>query len=161
RAARLARDRHHRRPDRVDPPDPLRCARALSDHRQYPRHQEFERRMTMRTIRVLVADPQPLTRFATCELLRRAEDIIVVGDAGNGEDAIRSVKARRPEVAVLAMQLAPPPGTRVRGELSGLAARIVALSNVTSEHHVAEALRYGAYGYLTTEATPEHILQAI
>lgn len=115
----------------------------------------------MRTIRVLVADPQPLTRFATCELLRRAEDIIVVGDAGNAEDTIRLVKARRPEVVVFEMQLALPPGNRVLEELSRLAARILVLSNVTSEHHVAEALRYGAYGYLTKEATPEHILQAI
>jgi DNA-binding NarL/FixJ family response regulator len=117
----------------------------------------------MTSIRVVIADDHPVMRDGIRNLLDKAIDIEVVGEAGDGVEALRLVEELDPEVLLLDMELPGLKGVEVaqRLQASGAAVRILALSAYSDEEYIRGLLASGAAGYLLKEEIPETIVEAI
>ncbi|MFC8824976.1 response regulator [Streptomyces sp. NPDC057137] len=115
------------------------------------------------TIRVLVADDQAVVRDGVVLLLTSAEDIEVVGQAGDGNEAVRLAVAKRPDVALVDLRMPGLDGAQVTAEVlaAGIETRVLILTTYADDDAVMPALRAGALGYLTKDATGEAVLAAV
>jgi DNA-binding NarL/FixJ family response regulator len=115
------------------------------------------------TIRVLVADDQAVVRDGVVLLLTSAEDIEVVGQAGDGNEAVRLAVAERPDVALVDLRMPGLDGAQVTAEVlaAGIETRVLILTTFADDDAVMPALRAGALGYLTKDATGEAVLAAV
>ena len=115
------------------------------------------------TIKVLVADDQAVVRDGVVLLLTSAEDIEVVGQAGDGNEAVRLALAERPDVALVDLRMPGLDGAQVTAEVlaAGLETRVLILTTFADDDAVMPALRAGALGYLTKDATGEAVLAAV
>ncbi|WP_035803883.1 response regulator [Kitasatospora mediocidica] len=115
------------------------------------------------TIRVLVADDQAVVRDGVVLLLTSAEDIEVVGQAGDGNEAVRLAVAQRPDVALVDLRMPGLDGAQVTAEIlaAGMETRVLILTTFADDDAVMPALRAGALGYLTKDATGEAVLAAV
>lgn len=104
----------------------------------------------MTPIRVLLADDHTLVRAGVRGLLQGLQGIEVVGEAGDGHEALRLVEALRPDVVLLDVGMPGLNGLEVAGRLATLdpSIRVIILSMHTSEEYVLRALRAGCAGYL-------------
>ena len=115
--------------------------------------------------RVLVVDDQPLLRQSLAMILGHEPDIEVVGQAGDGAEAVLRARATRPDVVLMDVRM---PG------LDGLAAtrricadpvlagtRVLVLSMFELDEYVYEALQAGASGFLLKDARPEDLVDAV
>jgi DNA-binding NarL/FixJ family response regulator len=114
-------------------------------------------------IRVVVADDHHLVRQGIRALLEKADDIQVVGEAGDGQEAIDLVEKLSPDVLVLDIAMPRMDGLQAteRVGLLGLGTRVVILSMYGDKTLVRRALRRGARGYLLKHAVTEELLLAI
>ncbi len=117
----------------------------------------------MDRIRVVVADDHWTARAATRSLLERTEDIDVVGEAGDGEEAIELVERLRPDVLVLDMDMPKVSGVGVVQRLASscTAVKVLAHSGYDDEYYIYETLRDGAAGYLLKNDSPDKFLEAV
>lgn len=119
--------------------------------------------MTTPTIRVLLADDHPALRVGLRVLLEQAPDVRVVGEAGDGREALDQVARLRPTVAVLDCQLGGLGGVEVAAEVKRrrLPTRVLALSAYSDEKYVRGMVEAGAVGYLMKEEAPGAIVAAV
>lgn len=114
-------------------------------------------------IRVLVADDHEVVRRGTRELLDRADGIAVVGEARDGDEAIRLADATRPDVVLMDVRM---PGTngieatrQIKRRLPGTA--ILALSAFDDDPYVFALLDAGAAGYMLKSARGDELVEAV
>lgn len=112
---------------------------------------------------VLLVDDHPVVRAGIRNLLERASDIRVVGEASNGTEALRMVEELKPDVMLLDMEMPGINGSEVAHALqqSGSVVRILALSAHDDRQYIQELLANGASGYLVKEEVPEAIVEAV
>ena len=114
-------------------------------------------------IRVLLVDDQSLFREGLRTLLSAHPDLLVVGEAANGEEAVRQVAALRPSVALMDLRMPVLDGVgatrRIRAEHPGC--RVVVLTTFDDDASVFEALRAGASGYLLKDCSSEQLAAAV
>ncbi len=117
----------------------------------------------MTSIRVVIADDHPVMRDGIRNLLDKAIDIEVAGEAGNGVEALRLVEELKPDVLLLDMELPGLKGVEVaqRLQASGATVRILVLSAYDDQEYIRGLLASGAAGYLLKEEIPETIVEAI
>jgi two-component system NarL family response regulator len=115
------------------------------------------------TIRVLLVEDHRMVREALGEVLRKAPDIEVVGEAGNAHQALRLAEGLLPDVVVLDIRLPDAHGIEVAAGLRGAAAntKIVALSAFADRRFVTAMLRAGASAYVTKSAAGTELVRAI
>jgi len=117
------------------------------------------------SIRVVVADDQKLVRAGFVELLENAEDISVVGEASDGEEAVEVVRRVRPGVVLMDIRMPGHDGleaTRAIADDPDLeAVRVVVLTTYELDEYVFEALRAGASAFLTKDVEPEALRDAV
>ncbi|GGY79550.1 response regulator [Streptomyces omiyaensis] len=117
------------------------------------------------TIKVLLADDQALVRAGFRSLLGRARDIEVVGEAGTGDEAVRTARAVRPDVVLMDIRMPGTDGltaTRTLVADPGLTGcRVIVLTTFETDEYVFAALRAGASGFLTKETEPDDLRQAV
>lgn len=115
------------------------------------------------TLRVLLVDDHPAVRAGIRNALSKAPDIVVVGEAKDGEQALRLVEEREPDVVLLDCRLSGISGVEVAMQLQkrGLPTRVLALSAYTQDHYVYGMLRAGAAGYLLKEEALETVVEAV
>ncbi len=117
----------------------------------------------MPKIRVVLVDDHDVVRKGIRNLLRKAADIVVIGEASNGIDAIKMVNQLRPDVLLLDIEMPGLNGVDVvhRLEEAGMDVHILVLSAYDDQEYILEMLGSGASGYLLKEETPEYILDAV
>lgn len=113
--------------------------------------------------RVVLVDDHDVVRKGIRNLLRKAADIVVIGEANNGYDAIKMVNQLRPDVLLLDIEMPGMNGVEVVRKLeeAGLTTNILVLSAYDDQIYIMEMLGSGAAGYLLKEETPEYILDAV
>jgi DNA-binding NarL/FixJ family response regulator len=117
----------------------------------------------MTPIRVLLADDHPALRIGLRVLLEQAADVQVVGETGDGKDALAQIESLRPDVVVLDCELPGMTGAMVAAEARrrGLPTRVLALSAHADERYVRGMIDAGAAGYLLKEEAPGVIVSAV
>ena len=116
-------------------------------------------------IRVLLADDQSLVRAGFKALLDAQPDIEVVGEAADGEEALRAVRELRPDVVLMDIRMPLLDGlaaTRRITDDDGLNdVKVVMLTTFELDEYVFEAIRSGASGFLVKDTEPEELLRAV
>ncbi|GGO11603.1 DNA-binding response regulator [Microbispora rosea subsp. aerata] len=116
-------------------------------------------------IRVLLADDQALVRAGFRALLDAQEGMTVVGEAGDGEQAVQLTRELRPDVVLMDIRMPGTDGltaTRRIGEDPALAdVKIIMLTTFELDEYVFEALRGGASGFLVKDTEPAELIQAV
>lgn len=116
-------------------------------------------------IRVLLADDQALVRAGFRSLLDAVDDIEVVAEASDGEEAVRLASEVGPDVALMDIRMPGVDGlaaTRAIVEDERLAdVKIVILTTFGLDEYVFEAIRSGASGFLVKDTEPEELIQAV
>lgn len=117
----------------------------------------------MTTIRVLVADDQKVVRDGLCLLVGMLPGVEVIGAAVDGADAIRLAAQGVPDVVLMDLHMPNCDGVEAtkRIVLDQPSVRVVALTAYCDDERVFGALRAGARGYLTKDASAEEIFQAV
>jgi DNA-binding NarL/FixJ family response regulator len=117
------------------------------------------------TIRVVVADDQVLVRSGFTVLLSGEADIEVVGEAGNGAEAISLAASQRPDVVLMDVRMPVMDGIeatrRITEDPSLAETRVVILTTFDLDEYVHEALRAGASGFLLKDTLPVDLLNAV
>jgi DNA-binding NarL/FixJ family response regulator len=117
------------------------------------------------TVRVLVADDQVLIRSGFAALIGSADDLAVVGEAGDGAAAVQQAFALRPDVVLMDIRMPGVDGLTAARQITGAAelagVRVIVLTTFEADEYVLEALRAGASGFLGKSVEPEELLDAI
>ena len=117
----------------------------------------------MSEIRVLIVDDHELVREGLTLLLEEAEEIVIVGQAGNVAQAVAQAQALQPDVILLDMMLPDGDGVAVIQQLKAKnnPARIVVLTSFADDEKIRGALQAGATGYLLKDVLRHDLLAAI
>lgn len=115
------------------------------------------------TVRVILADDNETIRAGIKNLLEKAQDIEVVGEADNGLETLRLVKALLPDVLLLDVEMPVLDGIQVTRQLKSgaLNTPILVLSAYTNREYIREVLANGVSGYLIKDEAPEQIVAAV
>lgn len=117
------------------------------------------------TIRVLLADDQALIRGGFAALIRSADDMLVVGEAVDGADALRQARDLRPDVVLMDIRMPGTDGisaTQLITDDPGLSdVKVLILTTFEADDHVLAALRAGASGFLGKGVEPAELLDGI
>ncbi|WP_433709233.1 response regulator [Nocardia sp. CA-084685] len=117
------------------------------------------------TIRVLLADDQALLAGTFRLLIDSAEDMEVVGIAGNGRAAAELARAAKPDVVVMDIRMPGVDGVAATQEICAdpnlRETRVLILTTFELDEYVAAALRAGASGFLGKDVGPEELLRSI
>jgi NarL family two-component system response regulator LiaR len=119
--------------------------------------------MRKNPIQVLIVDDHPVVRWGTRALLNEAEDIEVVGEAGNGREAVEQVERLKPHIVLMDLVIPEIDGIEATREISSNypQSRILVLTSFVSDDKVISTFKAGATGYLLKDADPGDLIKAI
>jgi DNA-binding NarL/FixJ family response regulator len=114
-------------------------------------------------IRVVIAEDQELVRRGTALLLSVASDMECVGQACNGDEAVKLALLLRPDVVLMDLHMPVKSGVAATREitLASPGIHVLVLTTLDDDETVFEAVRAGAHGYLLKDASDEELLEAI
>lgn len=114
-------------------------------------------------IQLLVVDDQSIVRKGICALLEQVDDIVVIGEAANGEEAVAQADKLHPDVILMDLVMPKMDGIaaiqQILAHQPGM--RIMALTSFVAEDKVFPAIKAGAMGYLLKDSEPEELIAAI
>ncbi|MEE8600076.1 response regulator [Euzebya tangerina] len=117
------------------------------------------------TVRVLIADDQDLIRTGLAMILDAQADIEVVGQAGDGREAVAEARRLRPDVCLFDIRMPRLDGLEATRILAGPDVvdpmAVVVITTFDTDQHVHDALRLGARGFLLKDAGPDLLVQAV
>jgi DNA-binding NarL/FixJ family response regulator len=117
------------------------------------------------SITVLIADDQALVRSGLRAIIESEPGLQVVGEAGDGAEAVEAVRRLRPDVALMDIRMPHLDGVATtRALLRGTApvpTKILILTTFHLDAYVTEALRAGASGFLLKDATADQLIEAV
>jgi len=116
-------------------------------------------------IRVLLADDQALVRAGFAALLDAQDDIQVVGEASDGEEAVRLAQELGPDVVLMDIRMPGLDGLQATRQIAGderlASLRVVILTTFELDEYVFEAMRAGASGFLVKHTEPVELVRAV
>ena len=114
-------------------------------------------------LRIIIADDHPIVRRGLCDVIASDPGLQLVGQAGNGEEALQLIAELRPDIAILDVHMPKLDGLRVArtlGEKPG-SARVVLLTMHEDEDMLNEALNLGIPAYVLKENAVEDLITAV
>ncbi|MGH3978266.1 MAG: response regulator [Pseudonocardiaceae bacterium] len=119
--------------------------------------------MTEAQVRVLIADDQGLLRGSLRVLIETEPDLVVVGEAGTGAEAVDLVRAAGPDVVLMDVRMPDMDGIEATRRITAHehAPRILVLTTFDLDEYVYSALRAGASGFLLKNTPPAQLLDAV
>ena len=117
----------------------------------------------MRPLRIFLGDDHTLVRNGLRKILQERPDWEVVGEAGNGRDAVREALALAPDVAILDITMPQLNGIEATAQIVRRLpdVRILILSMHANEAYIIQALKAGAKGYLLKDSADKELIQAV
>jgi DNA-binding NarL/FixJ family response regulator len=114
-------------------------------------------------IRVVLVDDEPMVRSGLRMILESVDDLAVVGEAGDGAEAVPLVRALRPDVVCMDVRMPAVDGIRATELLLALPdpPKVLVVTTFSSDDHVFDALRAGAAGFLLKRASAEEVVSAV
>jgi len=114
-------------------------------------------------IRVLIADDHVTVREGLAAMIGRQPDMMVVGEAANGREAVSLWRKHHPDVVLLDLRMPVLDGIGAIGEIrqQDASARIIVLTTFDTDADLSNAIKAGAKGYLLKDAQREELLEAI
>jgi DNA-binding NarL/FixJ family response regulator len=117
----------------------------------------------LKSIRILTVDDHPVVRNGIAGLVQDQADMLLVGEASNGREAIQQFRAHQPDVTLMDLQMPEMSGVdaiiAIRDQFPR--ARIIVLTTYTGDVQVVRALKAGAQGYLIKNLLHKELLDAI
>jgi DNA-binding NarL/FixJ family response regulator len=115
------------------------------------------------TIGVLLADDQELVRAGFRMILETQADLQVVGDAGDGVEAVMATRRLRPDVVLMDIRMPNLDGLQATKQImaAGSRSRVLILTTFDLDEYVYQALAAGASGFLLKNAPPEQLIGAV
>ncbi|MGK7953047.1 MAG: response regulator [Xenococcaceae cyanobacterium] len=117
---------------------------------------------------ILIVDDQSIIRHGLKSLLELQEDLTVVGDAGNGQEALEEIaslqeKSQQPDVVLLDVRMPIMDGVATTQEITKNfpEIKVLILTTFDDDEYISQAMNYGAKGYLLKESPPEDLAMAI
>jgi DNA-binding NarL/FixJ family response regulator len=112
---------------------------------------------------VLIADDQGLVRVGLRKILEAEPELRVVGEAGDGEEAVAGARRLRPDVVVMDIRMPVLDGIEATRRIVGaqLGPRVLILTTFGLDGYVYDALHAGASGFMLKDAPPEEIAAAV
>ena len=113
-------------------------------------------------IRVVVADDQALVRVGFCGIISATPGFVVVGEAGNGAEAVEAARRARPDVILMDVRMPVMNGIEATRQITqNTDVRALILTTFDLDEYVFAALRAGASGFLLKDTLPAELLTAI
>jgi DNA-binding NarL/FixJ family response regulator len=114
-------------------------------------------------IRVLIVDDHQMVREGLKVLLSTRDDIVVVGEAANGEEAVEQCELVHPDVVLMDVMMPVMDGAEATEQITARCpgVQVIALTSFVDQRYVAKALDAGAISYLLKDARPESLTRAI
>jgi len=117
----------------------------------------------MTTLRIVVADDHPVVRAGVVMVLGLDADLEVIAEASNGNEAVAAAKEHEPDVVLMDLQMPELDGVdatkRIIAEVPGT--RVLILTTYDNDQSILRAVEAGAAGYLTKDAPPDQLIDAI
>jgi DNA-binding NarL/FixJ family response regulator len=114
------------------------------------------------TVRVVVADDQALVRVGFCGIIAATPGLEVVGQAGNGAEAVRAAGETKPDVVLMDVRMPVMDGIEATRQITAsTSVRVLILTTFDLDEYVFAALRAGASGFLLKDTLPADLLTAI
>ena len=119
--------------------------------------------MTAAQVRVLIADDQALLRGSLRVLMETEPDLVVVGEAGTGADAVEQVQTQSPDVVLMDVRMPGMDGIEATRKITASEhpPRILVLTTFDLDEYVYSALRAGASGFLLKDTPPAQLVDAV
>jgi len=120
-------------------------------------------RVTGSSIRLLIVDDHPVVRDGLTGMFASAPEVEVVGQAGDGSEAVRLAQVLQPDVILMDLRMPGMDGLAAITELArqGHAARVLVLTTYDTDSYVLPAVEAGATGYLLKDAPRDELLRAV
>ena len=114
-------------------------------------------------IRLVVVDDHPVVRHGLVSMLKYEPDMQVVGEAGDGAEAVRVILEQKPDVVLLDLRLPQLSGIEVMKQTRAQVpqTRFLVLTTYDADEYIVPALSAGAQGYLLKDTMPEELTRAI
>ena len=114
-------------------------------------------------IRVIVADDQAVVRAGLLMILEAQEDIEVVGEAGDGREAVEMARSLHPDVVLMDIRMPAVDGIEATRRLvaAGVRTRVLILTTYGLDEYVYDALRAGASGFFLKTDSPDRLVEAV
>ena len=114
-------------------------------------------------VRVLLVDDDALVRAGLRMILGSAEDLAVVGEAADGDEAVEAVRRWRPDVVLMDVRMPRLDGLAATAAVTALPEppRVLVLTTFDLDEHVFGALRAGASGFLLKDTPPRELIEAV
>jgi DNA-binding NarL/FixJ family response regulator len=118
---------------------------------------------TTATVRVLIADDQTLFRVGLARLLEEDPRVQIVGQAGDGAEAVKLAGSLKPDVVLMDLKMPNLDGIEATRQIatSYPGVKVLLLTTFEADNHVIQALKAGASGYILKDSKPDSIVSSL